>query len=71
MGSGKFPGKGFGYAAFQRFIYYVLTAGGANYATLTPSQPSPTCYKIKVFNNSSDPNYHTYFYFGGRGGTGC
>jgi len=71
MGSGKFPGKGFGYAAFQRFIYYVLTAGGSNYATLTPSQPSPSCYKIKVFNNSSDPNYHTYFYFGGRGGTGC
>jgi len=71
MGSGRYPGKGFGYAAFQRLIYYIQTGGGGVFATLTKSQPSPTCYKISVFNNTSDVNYKTYFYYGGPGGTGC
>ena len=71
MGSGKPPKRGFGYAAYQRLIHYYTTGDLFANTTLIPNQPSPSCYKIKLFNNSSDPNYRTYFYFGGPGGTGC
>ena len=71
MGGGRFPNTGFGHAAYQRTIHYYTTGNGYDNATLTPSQPSPSCYKIKLFNNSSNTTYRTYFYFGGPGGTGC
>jgi hypothetical protein len=71
MGSGKYPNKGFGLAAYQRFIQYFTGGGSSSFATLTKSEPSPSCYKINVSNNTSDPNYRTYFFYGGPGGTGC
>jgi hypothetical protein len=71
MGSGKFPAKGMGQAAFQRLIYYVTTGNTAASATLTKQQPSPHCYKIAVHNNSASAKNRTYFLFGGPGGGGC
>jgi hypothetical protein len=69
MGSGAFANEGFQKAAFQRDIYYFSTTGSANFANLTPSQPSPRCYTGTVtFLNS--PWNETLFY-GGPGGTNC
>jgi hypothetical protein len=71
MGSGKYPSKGYGLAAYHRYIYYFTSPSTASFAALTKSEPSPSCYKIDVTNNSSDPDYRTYFFYGGPGGTGC
>ncbi len=71
MGSGRFASQGYPYAAFQRLIYYYATNGGtrAYYAALTKQQPSPHCYTINAFTGNA--TWHTYFFFGGPGGTGC
>jgi hypothetical protein len=71
MGSGKLPDSGFGVSAYQRYIHYFTMSNNFADATLSPSQLSPTCYKIKVTNNSTDASFRSYFYFGGPGGTGC
>jgi hypothetical protein len=71
MGSGQWPTRGFRYAAYQRTIHYYTTADSYVNATLTATQPSPRCYKIRLLNNTTDPVYHTYFYFGGPGGRRC
>jgi hypothetical protein len=74
MGSGQFAAKGFGKAAYQSRVRYLKTSGSSWYqydATLTAQQPSPKCYTDKIYNKTSDPNYRTYFYFGGPGGRGC
>jgi hypothetical protein len=70
MGGGRFPAKGFGYAAYQREIFLITTAGASQWSALTVSQPSPLCYKIKLLKNA-DPDWSRYFYYGGPGGTGC
>ena len=66
MGSGHFPGDGFGYAAYQRQIRYITTANvwGTNPA-LTDSRSDKDCYDIKVLGSSGD--WERYFYFGGPG----
>jgi hypothetical protein len=69
MGSGHFANEGFGKACFQRDIYYFPPSGGATYANLNPSQPSPACYTL-VKQNYAAPWNDTIF-FGGPGGTGC
>jgi Neprosin len=69
MGSGQFAAGGFKQACYQRDIYYFPTGGGATYASLTPSQPSPSCYTINVQSYAAPWN-ETIFY-GGPGGTTC
>lgn len=70
MGSGHLPSEGFGKAAYQRRIYYFPVAGGATNASLTTSQPSPSCYKINFFASGGSA-WNPYFFFGGPGGSGC
>jgi hypothetical protein len=71
MGSGRFASEGWTKAAYQRLIYYFSDNGGAHayYASLTKSQPSPRCYTINNF--TGDRTWHTYFFFGGPGGSAC
>jgi hypothetical protein len=66
MGSGHFPGDGFGYAAYQRQIRYITTANvWGTHPALTESRSDKDCYDIKSFDSSGD--WERYFYFGGPG----
>jgi hypothetical protein len=66
MGSGHFPGDGFGYAAYQRQIRYITTANvWGTHLSLTDSRSDNDCYDIKVSDSSGD--WERYFYFGGPG----
>jgi hypothetical protein len=69
-GSGAFSSKGFGYAAYQRNLYYINTAGTSIWDTLNPDEPSPACYTITgPYTNTGA--WSRYFYEGGPGGKGC
>jgi len=66
MGSGHFPGDGFGYAAYQRAIRTITTANVWNVRpALTASRTNANCYDISV--NSSSGSWERYFYMGGSG----
>lgn len=66
MGSGHFPGSGFGYAAYQRRIRTITTS---NYWNIRPSlsitRTDANCYDIIEYNSSG--SWERYFYFGGPG----
>lgn len=71
MGSGAFASAGPGQAAYQNRIFYIKKpagTGGAVWAALTVSQPSPACYKLLFSPTGADG---PYFYFGGPGGNSC
>jgi len=69
-GSGAFSSKGFGYAAYQRNLYYINTAGTSIWDSLSPDEPSPACYTITgPYDNTGA--WSRYFYEGGPGGKGC
>jgi hypothetical protein len=66
MGSGHFPGDGFGYAAYQRAIRTITTGNVWNIRpALTADRTDPNCYDISV--HSSSGSWERYFYFGGPG----
>jgi hypothetical protein len=69
MGSGALASAGYGQAAYQRNIYYFPLAGGTQWASLTPEQPSLACYTLAL--NSAAAPWGVYFYFGGPGGGDC
>ncbi|MCP4386139.1 MAG: neprosin family prolyl endopeptidase [Hyphomicrobiales bacterium] len=66
MGSGHYPGDGFGYAAYQRQIRYITTNNvwGVR-PSLTDTRSDSDCYDISVANSSG--SWERYFYFGGGG----
>lgn len=67
MGSGYFPARGFGYAAFQRGLKYIDTSNYLVNATgLTPTRTDFYCYDIAL-KFSWDAAWGNYFYFGGSG----
>jgi hypothetical protein len=70
-GSGQWPAKGLGYAAYQRNLFYISTSGSSVWDSLTADQPSPNCYKISGPSYSSSSGWGIYFYEGGPGGNGC
>ncbi|HVR07515.1 MAG TPA: neprosin family prolyl endopeptidase [Thermoanaerobaculia bacterium] len=70
MGSGAFANQGFGFAAYQRLIFYI-TGSGSQWADLTAVEPSPSCYTIIVTPAASGGSWGTYFFFGGPGGNSC
>jgi len=70
-GSGRWPSKGFSYAAYQRDLFYIDTTGTSQWDSLTPEKPSPTCYKVSKPSYSSSSGWGIYFYEGGPGGTTC
>jgi Neprosin len=69
MGSGAFAAAGWQQAAYHRAVFYCPTAGGAQWATLTPYQPSPACYTVNLGLAASP--WGRYFFFGGPGGGDC
>ena len=70
-GSGQWSSRAFGYAAYQRNLWYFNTSAGAVWDTLTGYQPSPNCYTISGPYSSSSSGWTRYFYEGGPGGSGC
>ena len=69
-GSGDWPSKGFGYAAYQRDLFYINTSKAGIWETLTPDISSPKCYSIGGPDSGSG-DWTVYFYEGGPGGSGC
>lgn len=66
MGSGHFPGDGFGYAAYQRQIRYISTSNTwGTRPSLTATRSDSDCYDISL--HSSSGSWERYFYFGGPG----
>lgn len=66
MGSGHFPGDGFGYAAYQRKVRMITTSNVWNIRpTLSVSRSDANCYDISL--HSSSGSWERYFYFGGPG----
>lgn len=72
MGSGAFPSAGWQRAAWMNQIRYNDSNPGGNGITwaeatgLTPSRSDAACYDIS-YVESTDPNWHTYFFYGGPG----
>jgi hypothetical protein len=69
MGSGNHASGGWQQAAYQRNIYYFPPGGGAQWAGLTPEQPSPACYTLTLA--SAPAPWGVYFFYGGPGGSNC
>lgn len=69
MGSGADASTGYGQAAYQRNIFYFPPGGGAQWAGLTPEQPSPGCYTLQAASAAAP--WGTYFFYGGAGGGDC
>ncbi|MBV9037767.1 MAG: neprosin family prolyl endopeptidase [Acidobacteriaceae bacterium] len=68
-GSGLFAASGWTYAGYERLIYYIDLSSTGYWATLTPDDPSPSCYSTAGPYYAS--NWGVYFYFGGPGGASC
>ena len=68
MGSGAFPSAGFQYAAYIKKIQYLdMSFNYQNAASLSPGVSFPYLWDMSAVTYSSDPNWLTYFYFGGPG----
>jgi neprosin-like protein len=70
-GSGAWASAGFGYAAYQRNLWYFNTSAGRVWDSLSRVESSPTCYTISGPYSSSSTGWARYFYEGGPGGFGC
>jgi hypothetical protein len=70
-GSGNWSNAGYGYAAYQRNLWYFNTSAGRVWDSLTAFEPSPTCYTISGPYSSSSSGWTRYFFEGGPGGYGC
>jgi Neprosin len=69
MGSGGWPSGGFGYAAYQRSIFYVDRNYSAVWSSLSPVVTNPACYTLDYHDSSEASSWGTYLYFGGPGGS--
>lgn len=65
MGSGEWPDRGYGWAAYQRKVLYIDTNSRLRLPSLTKDESKPDYYKVAgpYFTNKSD--WGVYFYFGG------
>jgi hypothetical protein len=70
-GSGYWPSWAFGYAAYQRDLWYRDTSSNTWWDSLTAVEPSPSCYSIGGPYWSSSAGWGIYFDLGGPGGEGC
>jgi hypothetical protein len=72
MGSGQHASAGFRQAAYQRAAAINPVSGGGVFATLAEAgSVNGTCYSLQITNNTTSPDWGSYLYFGGPGGTGC
>lgn len=69
MGSGAFSGAVYPNAAWQRAIFVMPKAGGAQWASLTGVSPSPACYN--QFVGSYAAPWNITLFYGGPGGGNC
>jgi len=69
-GSGQWPSKGFGHAAYQRNLWYFNTSATEIWDSLTAVIPSPKCYSIAGPYHGTGA-WTVYFFEGGPGGKGC
>ena len=70
-GSGYWSTSGFGYAAYQRNVFYHNLSEATAPAALKLYQPAPACYSTAGPFVSNSPGWNVYFYEGGPGGSGC
>lgn len=70
-GAGEWLYKGYGYAAYQSYMFYYNTSGTPIWDSLTPNIPSPKCYNVLGPYYGGSGEWNDYFYDGGPGGTGC
>ncbi|MCW2916543.1 MAG: hypothetical protein JWN52_4611 [Actinomycetia bacterium] len=70
MGSGKWPNRGFGQAAFHANVSYVSPGGYLVSSSLSPFTSNRDCYFID-YTQDNGGTWGTYFYFGGPGGANC
>jgi hypothetical protein len=70
-GAGQWLSKGYGYAAYQSYLFYYNTKSAAIWDSLTPDISSPKCYNILGPYYGGSGEWNDYFYDGGPGGTGC
>ena len=68
MGSGMFANAGFGYAAFQNTVFYISTAQGGVWSSLSQIVTHPNCYTFQYHPSTEGSSWGTYFYYGGPGG---
>lgn len=75
MGSGQFPAKGFGEAAFQKTVFWITRDENDGFGEWTSLKPvrhaSLSCYDINMTNFPDGGDWGTHFYFGGPGGGAC
>jgi hypothetical protein len=71
MGSGAFANQGYGFAAYQRQVYFVNLTNASQWANLTAVQPSPACYTDNGPWYVNNTVWGEYFFFGGPGGNNC
>jgi hypothetical protein len=70
-GSSFWSSTGFGFAAYQRNLYYNYVSGAAFWDVLVHIDPSPSCYSTWEPPFSTSAGWGVYFYEGGPGGPGC
>ncbi len=69
MGSGYHAAHGWGWAAYQHSVFYIVNGVGT-WSSLTPGA-APGCYSIAYTPASAGWNWGTFFYYGGPGGDVC
>lgn len=67
MGSGRFPGEGFGAAAFTKKIQYWSPSNSLFDATSLSRSVTNASYYDLSLSSSTDTAWRRYFYFGGPG----
>lgn len=67
MGSGHFPGEGFGKSCYFRDLWYMLPDGTniVHAEDLHPHATRPSCYDVKLA--PEDEDFGVHMYFGGPG----
>ena len=68
-GSSAHAAAGWQQAAYQRNTFYFPPGGGAQWAVLTPEQPSQACYTLTLAAAAAP--WGVYFFYGGPGGVDC
>ena len=73
-GSGNFAESGWGYAAYQRNMFYIDPSGKSYYPAtgdFHSIQTNLSCYDLSQVNTNSSPDWALYFFAGGPGGSSC
>jgi hypothetical protein len=70
-GSGRYSNAGYGYAGYQRDLWYYNTSGTSVWDNLYARPKLSPCYTITGPYSSTTSGWARYFYAGGPGGYGC